>query len=132
MKLSSWALPSALSPVMRMTYLLFLPAIGAGVDQGLAHAFGVVDVFAEDNGLGVAIGGLEKLGDFRGDQLGALVENEVAVHVALVVFAVFNLEAVSVNFAGFRTPAVEVSVEPDAHDFIGREEPVADALARRE
>ena len=47
------ALPSSLSPVMRMTYLLFVGSqIGVGVDQGLAHALGVVDVLAEDDGLG--------------------------------------------------------------------------------
>jgi hypothetical protein len=42
----------------------------------------VVDVLAEDDGLGEAVGGLEELGDLGGDQFGALFEDEVAVEVA--------------------------------------------------
>jgi hypothetical protein len=46
------------------------------VHQGLAHALGVVDVLAEDDGLGEGVGGLEVLGDLAGDQLGALLEHQ--------------------------------------------------------
>ena len=56
--------------------------VGVGVDQRLAHALGVVDVLAEDDGLGEAVGGLEELGDLGGDQLGALFQDQVAVEVA--------------------------------------------------
>jgi hypothetical protein len=40
--------------------------VGVGVAQRLAHAGGVVDVFAEHDGLGVAVGGLEVFGDALG------------------------------------------------------------------
>ena len=55
--------------------------IGIGVDHRLPHALGVVDVFAEDDGLGEAVGGLEELGDLGGDELGALFQDQVAVEV---------------------------------------------------
>ena len=48
--------------------------------------------------------------------------------VALVVFAVLDLLAVLVGLAGLRAPAVEVLVEADPHDLVGREEAVVDAL----
>ncbi len=56
--------------------------VGVGVDQRLPHALGVVDVLAEDDGLGEAVGGLEELGDLGGDELGALFEDQIPVEVA--------------------------------------------------
>ena len=44
------------SPVIRMTYLRFSgDKVGVLVDQRLPHPLGVVDVFAEDDGLVVAV-----------------------------------------------------------------------------
>src|SRR5674476_281158 len=55
MKLSSWALPSSLSPVMRNhVFAVGSRQVRVGVNQRLAHPFGVVDVFAEDDGLVIA------------------------------------------------------------------------------
>ena len=76
--------------------------VGIGVDQGLPHALGVVDVLAEDDGLGEAVGGLEELGDLGGDEFGALFEDQVAVEVAVVVFAVLDDLAVLVGLARLR------------------------------
>ena len=56
--------------------------VRVGVDQRLPHPLGVVDVLAEDDGLGEAVGGLQELGDLGGDELGALLEDQVAVEVA--------------------------------------------------
>jgi len=53
----------------------------------------VINVLAEDDGLGEAIGGPEKLGDLGGNELGALFEDEVSVVVEVVVFAVLDLVA---------------------------------------
>src|SRR5690606_984950 len=105
--------------------------VGVGVDEGLSHAFGVVDIFAEDDGLGEAVGGLQELGDLGGDGGGALFEDEAAVVVEVVVFAVLDLVAVLVEFALLGTPAVEVFVEADADDFVGCEKPVLNALLER-
>ena len=91
----------------------------------------MVDVLAEDDGLGETVRGLEELRDFGGDDCGALCENEVLVEVTVVVFAVFDELPVFVGLPGIRPPAVEVFVEADADDFVGREEPVLDALSER-
>ena len=104
--------------------------VGVGVGHGLAHALGVVDVLAEDDGLGEAVGGPEKLGDLGGDGRGALFQDEVLVVVSDVVFAVLDELAVFVGLAGFGPPAVEVFVEADADDLVGGEEAVGDALAK--
>jgi hypothetical protein len=56
---------------------------------------------------------------------GALFEDQVAVEVAVVVFAVLDELAVLVGLPCLRSPAVEVFVEPDAHHLVGREKPSA-------
>jgi hypothetical protein len=84
----------------------------------------VVDVFAQDDGLGEAIRGLEELRDFGGDECGAFFENEILVEVAVVVFAVFDELPVFVCLPGIRSPAVEAFVEANADDFVGSEESV--------
>ena len=99
MKLSSSALPSALSPVMRMTYLGLSSARSGGVDNGRAHALGVVNVFAEDDGLVEGIGGRRILHDPLGDQFRALIQHENAVHVFLVVFALLDFLAKVISHA---------------------------------
>ncbi len=106
-------------------------ALGVEVDQGLAHALGVVDVFAEDDGLGEGVGGLEVFGDLAGDEFGSLFKDQRAVEVLLVVDAVFDQLAVLVGLALFGAPALQVLVDVDAHDLVGREEAVVDALAQR-
>ena len=105
--------------------------VGVGVDQGLAHALGVVDVLAEDDGLVIAVGGLEQLADLVGDQGGALLEDEAAVVIEFVVLAVFDHLAVLVGLADLGPPAVEVLVDADADDLVGGEEAVGNALAQR-
>ena len=64
-------------------------------------------------------------------RVGAFLEDQVAVEVALVVLAVLDLLAVLVRLALLRPPAVEVLVDADAHDLVGREEAVRDALPER-
>ena len=86
--------------------------IGVLVDQRLAHARGVLVVDAEDDGLLEAVAALlEELGDLAGDQLGALVDDERAVEVLLVVDAVFDLLAVSVESALLGPVALHVHVD---------------------
>ena len=58
---------------------------------------------AEDDGLLEAVAAfLEELGDLLGDQLGALVDDQRAVEVLLVVDAVLDLVAVAVELAPSR------------------------------
>ena len=73
----------------------------------------------------------EELSDLLGDELGAVVENEGAVEVLLIINAVFDLVAVAVHFALFRAVAFHVFVDVHFYDLVGCEETVADALFER-
>jgi len=64
--------------------------IGVGVDESSTHALGVIDVLAEDDGFGKAIGRPEKLGDLCRDELGAFLEDQDFVVVELVVLAILD------------------------------------------
>ena len=67
--------------------------------ERLAHAGGVLGIHAEDDGLLEAVAAfLEELGDPLGDELGALVDDEDSVEILLVVDAVLDLVAVTVEF----------------------------------
>ena len=103
-------------------------ALWVEVDQCLAHALGVVDVVAEDDGLLVRIGCSEEGGDFFGNQLGARFHDQGAVHVLEVVDAVFDQLAVLVFHALGRSPALQVAVKVDSYDFVRRKKAVFDAL----
>ena len=133
MKLSSWALAFGIvAGDAHDVALVLLHEVGVLVDQGLAHARGVVDVHAEDDGLLEAVAAfLQELGDLCGDALGALVDDQIAVEVLLVVDAVFDLLAVFVGLSLGRAVAFHVHVEMDFDHLVGSEEAVADALLQR-
>ncbi|MNF66855.1 hypothetical protein D3C84_486540 [compost metagenome] len=103
-------------------------ALGVEVDQGLAHALGVVDVVAEDDGFLEWIGGFDELGDLLRDQLGARLDDQGAVHVLEVVDAVFDQLAILIEHAFGWPPALQVFIEVDTHYFVGGEKAVFDAL----
>ena len=88
----------------------------------------MVDVLAEDDGLGEAIRRLEKLGDLGGDQDRALFEYQIAVIVAVVVFAILDGMTKLVGLPQRRSPAVQIPVKPDPDHLIGRQKAVRDAL----
>ena len=102
--------------------------VSVGIRQRLAHAGGVVDVFAKHDGLGVAVGGLEVFGDLGGHHFVALLQNQFAVHVGGVVDAVFDQVAVLVGHALRGPPAKGVFVQVHPHDFVGRQEAVFNTL----
>ena len=56
----------------------------------LPHAFGMVSGFTEYDGLGKPVGGAEELTNLGSNEFSALLEEQVAVEVAQVVFPVFN------------------------------------------
>ena len=64
--------------------------LAGGVCDGYSHALGVIDVFTEDYGFLEGVGCIEEPHDALGDELGALVEDEEAVHVLLVVGALLD------------------------------------------
>ena len=99
-----------------------------GLGQGHCHALGVVNVFTKDNGFGVAICALEVLGNFVGHHAVTQAQHQVAVHVSSGVNAVFNRVARIVQHAFGRAPAKGVAVQIDAHDFVGGQKAVFNAL----
>ena len=74
---------------------------------------------------------LRKSRDLSGDELGAVVDDQGAVEVLLVVDAVFDLVAVAVGLPLFWAVALDVHVDVDLDDLVGRKEAVLDALLER-
>ena len=108
---------------------IFVHQVGVFVDQRLPHPRRVGRVFAEDDGLLHAVAtGLEIVTYPFGNARGAVVDDERAVEVFLVVETVFDQIAKLVNLAGHRAVAFDVNVEMYLDDFVGREKAVANAL----
>ena len=88
--------------------------VAIGVGEGGSHALGVVDVDAEDDGFGKAVGFVEKFGYSLGDGLGSFVYDQVFIVVFEVVNAVFDAGAVLVLGVVLWAPAFKVDIEADA------------------
>ena len=136
MKLSSSALPSVVvaGDPHDVLAMVLRDEVGVlGVDQGLAHPLGVVDVLAEDDGLVVAVGRLA--GTRRSARRPASCAArgpDVAVEVPLVVDrGPRSRWPMSSALPFSRPPAEQVLVEVDADDLVGGEEAVLDALLER-
>src|ERR1700757_3847433 len=91
----------------------------------------MVNVLTEDNGLAVGISTNKIVNDLLGHALGALVQYEHAIHVALVVDAVLDLLAEVVLHTGWGAPALEVFIEVDTDYLVGRQKAIVDALLER-
>ena len=91
----------------------------------------MINAVAEDNGLSKTVGGLEEFCDFGRNERHAPFQNQVFVVVGDVVLAVLDELAVFVALPGFGSPAVDILVEADADDFVGRKETVGYALPER-
>ena len=102
--------------------------VGIGVGQRLAHARSMVNVFAKNDGLGIAVGGLEVFGDLGGHRNVALLQHQLAVHVLGGVDAVFDGVAVFVQHAHRGAPAEGVFVHIYPDDFVGCQVAVFNAL----
>src|SRR5690606_34721319 len=102
--------------------------VGIGVGQRLAHAGGVLDVLAEDDSLGAAVGGLEVFGDLAGNHGVTLLHDQRAIHVGAGVDAVLDQVAELVAHALVRAPAEGVAVQVHAHHLVGCQVAVLDAL----
>ena len=90
----------------------------------------MVDVIAEDDGLGESVCSFEEFSNLLGDELGTPFEDEVAVVVGEVVLAVLNELVVLVRLAFFWSPTFQVCIDTDTDDFVGREEAVGDSLPK--
>src|SRR5690606_25112616 len=65
--------------------------VGVFVDQRLAHAFGMVDVVAEDDGLVEAVAGFQVFTDLARHHVRALFQYQRLVKITLVIDTVFDL-----------------------------------------
>ena len=106
--------------------------VGVLVDERLAHRGGVLGVDAEHDRLLVAVAAVfQKLGDLARDDLRAFVDHDVTVVVLDVIDAVFDFVAVAVELAFLGPVALDVDVNVNLDDLVGRKKAVADALAQR-
>lgn len=99
------------------------------VEQGLAHAGGVVGVDAEDDGLLETVAALlEVVRDPLGHAPAALVDDQGPVEVLPVVTAARDQLTVGVGLAGCRAVALHIHVQVHLDDLVGGEKAVADSL----
>ena len=104
--------------------------VGIGVNHSLAHSFGMIDIFAKDDGLGKAVGCLEKLRDLFGNKGGTLFENQIPIIVAYIVFTVFDNLPVLVGLPVKGTPA-NIPIKSYSNDLVRRKVTIGNSLAQR-
>ena len=88
----------------------------------------MVDVHAEDNGLGKAVVLFQKASNTLCHGGGTLVDDEVFIIVLGVVLPVLDLITVDVVLSCRGTPTFQVFVQADAENFVRSEEAVVDTL----
>ena len=71
---------------------------------------------------------LQKTRDLARNDLRALVDHERPVEVLLVVNPILDLLAFAIQLAGLGAVTLDVPIDVDFDHFVGREEPVVDAL----
>ena len=73
----------------------------------------------------------QERGDLPGHDLGPLVQHQHAVEVPGVVDAVLDLVAGAVELPLLGAVALDVAIDVDLDDLVGRQESVADPLLQR-
>jgi len=76
-----------------------LGEVAVQVVERRAHLAGVLLIHAEDDGLGVAVGLLEKCREMLGDGFGPGAEGDDSLEVLCLVFLIGNGTAVPVQFS---------------------------------
>ena len=71
---------------------------------------------------------LEKVRDFPGNELGAVVNNEGAVKILGVIDTVLDLIAVPVGVAPLRPVALDIEINVHLDHLVGSQEPILNAL----
>ena len=93
--------------------------------EGLPHPGGVFLIHAKDDGfLETVAAFLQEVGDFLGDELGAVVDDEGAVEILRVVDPVFDFVALAVGVSPLRPVALHVQIDMDLDDLVRGEEAV--------
>ena len=108
---------------------MFFNQVSVFIDESLAHAGGVWGVYAKHNGFLKAVTtGFEVVAHPLGNARGAVVDDEVAVKVFLVVKPVFNFLPVLVYFTGRGAVAFNVHIQMHLDDFVRCQKAIAYAL----
>ena len=103
--------------------------VGILVLQKPCHLSGMLDVFTEDDGLGVAhVVGLEVVADALCHELASFRNNDLAVKLFLTVKAMFNRFSFNVSHAFRREPSKLVDVQFCDHNFVWGQEAVFNTL----
>ena len=98
------------------------------LNQRLAHALGVVNIDAKNNGFGKRVIFIEPTGNAPGNRAGALINDDIFLKFFAQIKAVFDFIAVYISFAFRRAPAFQILIQPNANHFIGCEKTVFNAL----
>ena len=102
--------------------------IGVLVYKGASHVFGMLDVNAKDNSLGVSVCLLEKLSYSLGNFLVALLDDNLAVEVLLLENTFGQSFAAIIYGAFLSTVSVNVNVQLRANNLIRSKKAVLDSL----
>ena len=96
--------------------VILLNEVRVLIDEGLAHPGGVFGVHAENDGLLKPVAALlEEVGDLFRHELRAVVDDEGAVEVLLIVETVLDLVTLTVHGAFLRAVAFDIPVDVDLH-----------------
>ena len=94
--------------------VVFIAQVFVFVNQSLPHSRSMFLIHAKENGLLEAISAfLEEIGDFLGNELRAVVNDDIAVEVLGVVNAVFDFIAFPVGIPPFWPITLDIQVNMD-------------------
>src|SRR6266404_3575552 len=103
---------------------MFNPQVPRRVDDGLTHAFRMIDVFAKDDRLIERIRSTQVSHDSACHKLRALIQHENAIHVFLVVFPHLNRLTKVILHSRWRYPAFDILIDVDTYDLVRSEESI--------
>ena len=104
--------------------------VGIGVYHCLSHSFGMIDIFAKDDSLGIAAGCLQKFRDLLGNKGSTLFENQSPIIVADIIFTVFDNLPVFIGLPVKGTPA-NIPIKSYSNDLVRRKVTIGNSLAQR-
>ncbi len=109
--------------------MIFVAEIFVFVNQRLPHPRRMLLIYAKHDGfLETVVAFFQEVGDFLGDELGAVVNYESAVKILGVVDTILNLVAVSVHITPLWPITVDIHIDMNLDDFVRSQEAVLDAL----
>ena len=103
--------------------------ISVFIDQGLTHAFGVVNIFAKNDRLIESVDLFEKFTDLYCHQQGSGFNDQRLVEIFLVIDTILDFVAKFINHPLIGSPAAQIPVKVNANNLVWSQEPIVDALS---